>query len=371
VAEVDNANSMPPLKGAQTDFGRYQSTTQNSRAEKTLEASEMPVRPTTSGGSSERTIMFHKKTNPAPSFFSQDHVQSFQSPTTSTTVLCPTDATKEQGVIGIALGSPTSSSHWSPPSQTTDLKTDSQRLDSPMAPLNLSRSILPSSNRQETPKPKLSRWKSLFRKAAPPPQPEKFYQLVQTAAAVTPASRADSHHDEEVGSQEPQAPAKQEKETMHAMSPPAFKPDIRASRKWAPGEFVAPQSPPERSSKRERALTLGNSTSNHRPNGSIQRSFTTPAAVSRSISNESSSMPQILASENNNTPITDPNASLLDISIPDITMERYSVMFGKVLECDPSQKSLLARRQGNTEKIKPLNGLSSKVRVIDEFLLQL
>jgi hypothetical protein len=241
-----------------------------------------------------------------------------------------------------------------------------------MTSLNPSHGISPSlSSRQETPKPKLSRWKSLFRKAAPPPQPEKFYKLVQTATAATPASRADSHHDEEVGSQEPPVRAKQEKETLHAMSPPTFKPDIRASRKWAPGEFVAPQSPPERSLKRERALTLGNSTSSHRRNESIQRSFTTPAAVSRSISDESSPMPHVPVSENNNTPIRDPNASLLDISIPDITMERYSVMFGKVLQCDPSQKSLLARRQGNSEKIKPLNDLSSKVCVIDEFLLQL
>ncbi|KAI1465610.1 uncharacterized protein F4812DRAFT_452156 [Daldinia caldariorum] len=40
---------------------------------------------------------------------------------------------------------------------------------------------------------------------------------------------------------------------------------------------------------------------------------------------------------------------LLDVEIPEITMERYSVMFGSVLQ---SQSSLLSRRQGNVQKLK-------------------
>ncbi|KAI0117218.1 hypothetical protein F4814DRAFT_448221 [Daldinia grandis] len=44
-----------------------------------------------------------------------------------------------------------------------------------------------------------------------------------------------------------------------------------------------------------------------------------------------------------------PSGSLLDVEIPQITMERYSVMFGSVLQ---SQPSLLARRQVTVQKLK-------------------
>ncbi|KAI1093634.1 hypothetical protein F5B19DRAFT_449141 [Rostrohypoxylon terebratum] len=43
------------------------------------------------------------------------------------------------------------------------------------------------------------------------------------------------------------------------------------------------------------------------------------------------------------------SSPLLDVEIPDITMERYSVMFGSVLQ---SQPSLLARRQATVQKLK-------------------
>ncbi|KAK6948549.1 hypothetical protein Daesc_010319 [Daldinia eschscholtzii] len=44
-----------------------------------------------------------------------------------------------------------------------------------------------------------------------------------------------------------------------------------------------------------------------------------------------------------------PRGPLLDVEIPEITMERYSIMFGSVLQ---SQSSLLSRRQGNVQKLK-------------------
>ncbi|CAJ2501943.1 Uu.00g047960.m01.CDS01 [Anthostomella pinea] len=44
---------------------------------------------------------------------------------------------------------------------------------------------------------------------------------------------------------------------------------------------------------------------------------------------------------------------LLTVDIPDITMERYSVMFGSVLQPPPSQ-SLLARRQATVKKLKSI-----------------
>jgi hypothetical protein len=356
---------MPPLKGSQTDFDKYPPTIHESRAEEKLGASDMAIRPATSGGPGERPLMFHKKTNPIPSVFSQDVAHSFQSPTSSTTVLYNADVTKEQGIIGIALGSPSPGSHFNSTPQNAGFKTDSRFPNASMAsfsqPNGSSTSI---SARQEAPKSKLSRWKSLFRKATPPPPPEKpsFYQLAQTTTTVP---RADSHHEEEV--QEPQAPVQEEKEILRTVSPPAYKPNIRASRKWAPGEFVAPQSPPETLVTRERALTLGNSTSHHQPSMSIQRAFTTPNLAPRSTPDELSLVPHVMVSKSASDTLPDEPAvpategPLLEISLPDITLERYSVMFGNLLQSEPSRSSLLMRRQGNAEKLLPLNALSSKV----------
>lgn len=81
-------------------------------------------------------------------------------------------------------------------------------------------------------------------------------------------------------------------------------------------------------------------------------------------------MPQVEVSGTTNkalpqnpTGSADDGGPLLDVSLPDITMERYSVMFGNLLQSDPNRLSLLARRQGNSEKIKPLLELSAKVCV--------
>ncbi|KAH9909087.1 hypothetical protein F4778DRAFT_212686 [Xylariomycetidae sp. FL2044] len=53
---------------------------------------------------------------------------------------------------------------------------------------------------------------------------------------------------------------------------------------------------------------------------------------------------------------TVPQASgrMLDVEIPSITMERYSVMFGSVLQSEPQQPSLLARRQATVQKLKSI-----------------
>jgi hypothetical protein len=56
-------------------------------------------------------------------------------------------------------------------------------------------------------------------------------------------------------------------------------------------------------------------------------------------------------------------ASLLDVDIPDVHMERYSIMFGSVLgKSTTSSSSLLARRQATLEKLKTVNeALAAKV----------
>ncbi|KAG9191913.1 hypothetical protein G6011_10647 [Alternaria panax] len=369
--EQVNGDSMPPAKGPQTDFDKYKATTSDSRKEGSLGVPDVAKRPSTSGGPGEHPFMFHKKTNPAPSIYSQDHIHSFQSPTSSTTVLYSPDTTKEQGVIGIALGSPTSSSHWKTTSQAVIPTVDSKYPDSPMAALSQPNgSSVSLAGRPEASKSKLSRWKSLFRKA-PPPQAEKpsFYQLAQT---VTAAPRADSHHDEEALEPQTLRPEEKEREKLRSVSPPTYRPNIRASRKWGPGEFVAPQSPPETAATRERALTLGSDPS-HGPEKSVQRAFTTPDLGARGISGDVPPVPQVeaLRASSKALPHDSPTSvgdggPLLDVSLPDATIERYSVMFGNLLHSDPSRSSLLARRQGNAEKVKPLQELSAKDDQRDE-----
>jgi hypothetical protein len=56
-----------------------------------------------------------------------------------------------------------------------------------------------------------------------------------------------------------------------------------------------------------------------------------------------------------------PNSSgpLLDVEIPSIKMERYSVMFGSVLQSQPAS-SLLARRQATLDRLKTINDRITK-----------
>jgi hypothetical protein len=131
--EQENGDSMPSLKVSQTGFDKSHSTTHQSRAGENVGGPDMAVRPSTSGGPGERPLMFHRKTNPTPSVFSQDVVHSFQSPTSSTTVLYTADATKEQGVIGIALGSPTAGSNWNLTPPDSGSRTDPRFPNSSMA----------------------------------------------------------------------------------------------------------------------------------------------------------------------------------------------------------------------------------------------
>lgn len=364
--EQDHGNSMQPPKTSHKDLDKLRSDTPISKVEARLEAPGMAVRPSTSGGPGDRTTMFHKKTNAAPSEYSHNHVFASASPMISTTEISPgEDITKEQGIIGIALGSPTVGSHWNSTPQAASFDTSSQTGSSMLHLQHPNGSTSSVGNRQVPPKSKLSRWKSLFRKAAPPPVPQEkpsFYQLTQTVAA---APRADSHHDQE--QVEVQVASKQEKERIRRVLPPTYNPGIRASRRGAPDGFIVPRSPPEPPSARERALTLGSPATSTRPTMKIQRAFTTPNPPGR---DEYFGVPQVVVSGSKGQSASGASVtssseeqSLLDVSIPDVTMERYSVMFGNLLQTGTNRSSsLLARRQANTEKIKPLNALPVKVR---------
>jgi hypothetical protein len=352
--------SMPRSGDSQTDIDRYQSATPISRKERDVETPDMLPRPSTSGGPGDRRTLFHMKTNPVASNCSQNDLPT-SFPLNSTTVLPTAGAIdSSEGIIGIALGSPTVGSYWTGTPQASVFNVASQSTDN-MSAFSQPYSPAPSAVRTEAPKSKLSRWKSMFRKAAPPPpQPEKpsFYQLTTTITA-TRAGRADSHHDEE-----PPKPAKQyaepmdERHTGRTPSPPTFKPNIRASR-----TFTAPRIAPSPPQTRPRAFTANSLPAN--PRVSVVRSATTPFP-SDMVVKDFPAVPKLLASQSaQQVPtLSGDGMPLLDVSIPDIKLDRYSVMFGNLLQPTALNRSssLLVRRQGNTDKLKPLNKLSVKVQ---------
>ena len=337
-------NSIPWLDPSQTDFDRFKAATPVPRAERTLEAPEMVARPSTSGGPGERAIQFHKKTLPAPSVYSEDRFLAFSSPTNSTAVLHAVESPED--VIGIALGSPTVGSHWTstPQATTENLVTDAQ-----MSAWNhTNASTITVAKPQAQPKPKVSRWKSLFKKTLPPPKEKlSFYQLAQQ---VTPA-RADSHHDTSPKSKSKPRP-KQEGAVAVPMS--VFNPDIKASRNKSHENVSSTEVHHGR--KRSATLDAGSTA----PRYIFQRSATTP-----NLPQAGSRVPGVNVLEDLPTQSTSngTGAGLLGVDIPDTKLDRYSIMFSGVLEPSPNRSSLYQRRQEKTdgEKAKPLDRISIKV----------
>ena len=133
--EVDQraVESTTPLPDAtQAEAHRLKAATPVSRAEggSVIETQDMQ-RPKTSGGPGDRSTLFHKKVTPVYQASTQDFNFPFTtSPTKSTTVLYAAEVHEErEGIIGIALGSPTMASHssnWHPSPRPTDFVTESQ-----------------------------------------------------------------------------------------------------------------------------------------------------------------------------------------------------------------------------------------------------
>lgn len=355
--QQDAQKSMPRPGTSQTDLDRYKSATPVLKKERDLEIPDVAVRPSTSGGPGDRRTQFHLKTHPVASVHSQNDLTA-SLPLNSTTLLSAAEVTNSsEGIIGIALGSPTVGSHWTGTPQAATFNTASQDTDN-MSAFSSPNSPAPSAARTEAPKSKLGRWKSLFRKAAPPiPQPEKpaFYQLTTTITA-TRANRADSHHDEEE-QVKPVIELAGDRSIGRTPSPPTFKANIRASR-----TFTTPRSAPEPPNARPRAFTSGSLPAN--PRVSVMRSATTPLP-SNANANDFPAVPKLLVSKSTQeVPTISGTTPLLDVSIPDIKLDRYSVMFGNLLQPTTNRSSsLLVRRQMNSEKLKPLNKLSMKVSI--------
>lgn len=342
--ETQTQNSIPQPNASQTDFDRFKAATPVPRAERTLEAPEMVARPSTSGGPGERAIQFHKKTLPAPSIYSEDRFLAFSSPTNSSAVLHAVESPED--VIGIALGSPTVGSHWTstPQATTENLIADAQM--SLQSHANASTTTI--TGPQTQPKPKVSRWKSLFKKTAPPPKEKpSFYQLAQQ---VTPA-RADSHHDTS-----PKLKPGPKLKTEGGVTLPVsvYNPDIRASRNKSQENVSSKEV--QHGRKRSATLDAGRSAPRYR----FQRSATTPNPPQ---AGPGKSDMKFLEGPPAQSPQTTAGAGLLGVDIPDTKLDRYSVMFSGVLEPTPNRSSLYQRRQekADAENVKPLDKISIKV----------
>ncbi|CAI6340631.1 unnamed protein product [Periconia digitata] len=327
----------------------------------------MQQRPQTSGGPGDRTAPpFHKKVRPLQP--QPDNSFDFApplSPAKPNALLYTAEVYEStEGIIGIALGSPTMASHWNVSSPAPDFVTDTRgpvtHISSDHQPTSQPSEAGTAQPQPDTmARPKLSRWKSLFKKTAPPPrlqEKEAFYKL----ASSMPPARADSPQDEEPPKEEPnvQSPASY-----------SYNPSIRESRKLPKGQ------PQPVADTRPRALTL--TTGPPKPKTSLLRSASN--AISPRFPKKSP-LPQVTVSNDPSpAPVSGKPAErpVLDVAIPEVRMERYSVMFSSLLQQNqdsdsssnptftlsspvqkPQESSLLQRRQA--EQLKPLDRLSIK-----------
>ncbi|KAF2632372.1 hypothetical protein BU25DRAFT_437087 [Macroventuria anomochaeta] len=341
--ESQTQNSIPRPNASPTDFDRFKAATPVPRADRALEAPEMVARPSTSGGPGERAIQFHKKTIPAPSIYSEDRFLAFSSPTNSTAVLHAVESPED--VIGIALGSPTVGSHWTSTPQATTENLVAGAQMSLHSYANASTTTV--TGPQTQPKPKVSRWKSLFKKTAPPSKEKpSFYQLAQQ---VTPA-RADSHHDTS-----PKSKSKPKSKTEGGVTLPVsvYNLDMRASRNKSHDNVSSTEV--QHGRKRSATLDAGRAAPRYRS----QRSATTPNPPQAGSGAPDMKFLEGLPTQSTQTAA---GAGLLGVDIPDTKLDRYSVMFSGVLEPTPNRSLLYQRRQekADNDKAKPLDKISIK-----------
>ncbi|EEY19056.1 conserved hypothetical protein [Verticillium alfalfae VaMs.102] len=88
----------------------------------------------------------------------------------------------------------------------------------------------------------------------------------------------------------------------------------------------------------------------------IVRSMTEPAVEGQASSNNPAIDARSRYAEIPVPKLDKATSPFLDVEIPDIKMERYSVMFGNLLQNNPSSSSaLLARRQATLDKLRTIN----------------
>ncbi|KAK7192689.1 hypothetical protein DPSP01_006883 [Paraphaeosphaeria sporulosa] len=347
--DADNTTPQPTLSDVESD--RLKAPTPVTRAESRVETldPDMLPRPRTSSGPGDRSTLFHKKVMPIQSVDDSRFDVSYTSPSKSTSTLYTAQLSEQEGIIGIALGSPTMPpQHWHAP--PTDFVTQTQGTITQISSNNQSPESIPRAyeSQNEAPKPKLSRWKSIFKKTPPPPRQNKdtFYQL---AKAVNSA-RLDNQPDND--SLYSRSLAQEDDVAANPSPTYTFKSDIRPSRNKQTGH-LAPDTRP-------RALTAGSAS------GKVKSPLSRFALSPRPQipTNSYAALPSVTVSgaSKNTSPQLPGGKPLLDVDIPSVQMERYSVMFSGLLQPQTTNasSSLLQRRQGAADKVKPLNGLSVK-----------
>ncbi|KAF1953517.1 hypothetical protein CC80DRAFT_537406 [Byssothecium circinans] len=349
--EFDLPAPQPTL--SQVDVGRLKEAS-FPRPVGRVETPEMLQRPKTAGGAGDRSTLFHKNATPLQHQQQRElENQGFEfaplSPEKSSTFLYTAEFRESrEGIIGIALGSPTMAAHpqWNVASPGNDFVSNGQGNTTYISSNNQSPNPFPQEHavegQREPPKPKISRWKSLFRKTGPSPRTQEKESFYQLAKSVTPA-RADSHHDDD---------SQEEEASVASPATYTYNPSIRESRKLPKG-YAQPAA-----DTRPRALTV-NSTQTPKSSSFRSASSSNPPK----LFGRSPTVPQLFVSGESASPKTlSGDKPLLDVAIPEVHMERYSVMFSGLLQQNSNNSnassSLLQRRQA--DQLKPLNQLSMK-----------
>ncbi len=141
------------------------------------------------------------------------------------------------------------------------------------------------------------------------------------------------------------------------------------AKKMAEAEFVFTDAPPMSEKKPLRARDRGRSISERRARKDrpdVKRTETAPVHFDFQTPTPAITLEGEALVDDGSKPMKNKGKSLLDVDIPDVQMERYSVMFGSVLGKPAStSSSLLARRQATLDKLKTVNeALAEKVYLL-------
>ncbi|KAK7534196.1 uncharacterized protein J3D65DRAFT_476645 [Phyllosticta citribraziliensis] len=229
--------------------------------------------------------------------------------------------------IGMALGSPSHITpgmwkQFNPPTPSQTDFTAEQTLAPAARPMT-----------SDGGKKKSNIWKSLFGAKQAPKTPQPFYQL--QAAPLQKTVKP------------PSPPSLEKNGDKHTVIP------------------VDPSLTTQQNKMTEgRKLSKAHRTEKHGKSRSRSKSN----ADGKTLDALNSTVPPPTIEEDGLTPAQRAATSpLLNVDIPNVEMERYSIMFGNVLKREPSS-NLLQRRQGNKDVLKPLN--SESLRRADQSICQ-
>ncbi|KAF2834727.1 hypothetical protein M501DRAFT_508081 [Patellaria atrata CBS 101060] len=315
--------------------------------------------------------------------------------------------------IGVALGSPTMDSPWNAHPSVPRTRTPKSSITT----------IISSDAQQEVQdissddqRPKFSRWKSIGsifgRKASAPTLGSQFYQLQEqrggallvsgdlriptprnTSGPASPATPVSGGREQKgkTGIEKQRKSSTKTRPSTEKLKafpyPNVFSAETSKSFAY-PNIFGEPQSSSETSKKstkqspkekadsgKKKAEVLRPKLEISKPRPPTERSKTFPYLSGHEPELSPPPPPKDFPWRSPRTPkltITGPesppqadlsNARILDVDIPSVQMERYSVMFGNVLNtAASSSSSLLSRRQGPADRLKPLHEMPYKLK---------